>query len=155
MLVVCYGEFMESMQPFVDWKNYKGILTEMVDVADIGGSDEIEAFVETKYYDDGIAFVLFVGDIDQIPSPRYSDGAGSNSPADPSYGFVAGSDYYPEIIIGRFSAENTSHVETMINRTIEYEMDPDPTADWYKKGFISNAKFSRSPYRNKYRFLSS
>ena len=134
MLVVCYGEFMESMQPFVEWKNYKGILTEMVDVADIGGSDEIEAFVETKYYDDGIAFVLFVGDIDQIPSPRYSDGAGSNSPADPSYGFVAGSDYYPEIIIGRFSAENTSHVETMINRTIEYEMDPDPTADWYKKG---------------------
>ncbi len=134
MLVVCYGEFMESMQPFVEWKNYKGIPTEMVDVADIGGSDEIEAFVETKYYDDGIAFVLFVGDIDQIPSPRYSDGAGSNSPADPSYGFVAGSDYYPEIIIGRFSAENTSHVETMINRTIEYEMDPDPTADWYKKG---------------------
>ena len=134
MLVVCYGEFMESMQPFVEWKNYKGIPTEMVDVADIGGSDEIEAFVETKYYDDGIAFVLFVGDIDQIPSPRYSDGAGSNSPADPSYGFVAGSDYYPEIIIGRFSAEDTSHVETMINRTIEYEMDPDPTADWYKKG---------------------
>ena len=134
MLVVSYGEFMQSMEPFVEWKNYKGIPTEMVDVADIGGSDEIEAFVETKYYDDGIAFVLFVGDIDQIPSPLYSDGAGSNSPADPSYGFVAGSDYYPEIIIGRFSAENTSHVETMINRTIEYEMDPDPTADWYKKG---------------------
>ena len=134
MLVVCYGEFMQGMQPFVEWKNYKGIPTEMVDVADIGGSDEIEAFVETKYYDDGIAFVLLVGDIAQIPSPRYSDGAGSNSPADPSYGFVAGSDYYPEIIIGRFSAENTSHVGTMINRTIEYEMDPDPTADWYKKG---------------------
>ena len=134
MLVVCYGEFMQAMQPFVEWKNYKGIPTEMVDVADIGGSDEIEAFVETKYYDDGIAFVLLVGDIAQIPSPRYSDGAGSNSPADPSYGFVAGSDYYPEIIIGRFSAENTSHVETMINRTIEYEMDPDPTADWYRKG---------------------
>lgn len=134
MLVVCYGELMQAMQPFVEWKNYKGIPTEMVDVADIGGSDEIEAFVETKYYDDGIAFVLLVGDIAQIPSPRYSDGAGSNSPADPSYGFVAGSDYYPEIIIGRFSAENTSHVETMINRTIEYEMDPDPTADWYKKG---------------------
>ena len=134
MLIVSYGEFMQSMEPFVEWKNYKGIPTEMVDVADIGDTDEIEAFVETKYYDDGIAFVLLVGDIAQIPSPRYSDGAGSNSPADPSYGFVAGSDYYPEIIIGRFSAENTSHVETMINRTIEYEMDPDPTADWYKKG---------------------
>ena len=134
MLVICYADFMDSMQPFVDWKNYKGIPTEMVDVAEIGGSDEIETFVENKYYENGIAFVLLVGDIDEIPSPRYSDGAGSNSPADPSYGFMAGNDYYPEIIVGRFSAQNTTHVETMVNRTIMYEMNPDPTADWYKKG---------------------
>jgi len=134
MLVICYGDFMESMQPFVDYKNYKGLPTEMVDVAEIGSSDEIEAFVETKYYEDGIAFVLLVGDIDQIPSPRYSEGAGSNSPSDPSYGFMAGDDYYPEMMVGRFSAENTTHVETMVNRTINYEMNPDPTADWYKKG---------------------
>ncbi len=134
MLVICYGDFMESMQPFVDYKNYKGLPTEMVDVAEIGSSDEIEAFVETKYYEDGIAFVLLVGDIDQIPSPRYSEGSGSNSPSDPSYGFMAGDDYYPEMMVGRFSAENTTHVETMVNRTINYEMNPDPTADWYKKG---------------------
>jgi len=134
MLVICYGDFMETMQPFVDYKNYKGLPTEMVDVAEIGGSDEIEAFVETKYYEDGIAFILLVGDIDQIPSPRYSEGAGSNSPSDPSYGFMAGDDYYPEIMVGRFSAENTTHVVTMVNRTINYEMNPDPTVDWYKKG---------------------
>ena len=140
MLVISHGSFIETMQPFVDWKNYKGIPTEMIDVAEIGGSDEIETFVETKYYENGIAFVLLVGDIDQIPSPRYSEGPGSNSPADPSYGFMAGDDYYPEIIIGRFSAETTSHVQTMIDRTIRYEMEPDPTSDWYKKGsgFASN-----------------
>ena len=134
MLIISHGSFLETMQSFVDWKNYKGIPTEMVDVAEIGGSDEIETFVETKYYENGIAFVLLVGDIDQIPSPRYSEGAGENSPADPSYGFMAGDDYYPEIIVGRFSAETTSHVQTMIDRTIMYEMEPDPTSDWYKKG---------------------
>ena len=54
--------------------------------------------------------------------------------------FVAGNDSYPDLIIGRFSAETGNHVETMVNRTIAYEMNPDPQGIWYKKGsgFASN-----------------
>jgi hypothetical protein len=140
MLIISYGDFMDEMQTFVDWKNYKGIPTEMLDIADVGGVDDIAQLVEDQYYENGIAFVLLVGDIDQIETIRRSDGAGSNSPSDNSLTFVAGNDFYPDLIIGRFSAETGEQVETMINRTIEYEMDPDPTADWYKKGsgFASN-----------------
>ena len=140
MLIISYGDFMDEMQTFVDWKNYKGIPTEMVDIADIGDVDDIAQLVEDQYYENGIAFVLLVGDIDQIETIRRSDGAGSNSPSDNSLTFVAGNDFYPDLIIGRFSAETGEQVETMINRTIGYEMDPDPAADWYKKGsgFASN-----------------
>ena len=140
MLIISYGDFMDEMQTFVDWKNYKGIPTEMVDIADIGDVDDMAQLVEDQYYENGIAFVLLVGDIDQIETIRRSDGAGSNSPSDNSLTFVAGNDFYPDLIIGRFSAETGEQVETMINRTIEYEMDPDPAADWYKKGsgFASN-----------------
>ena len=134
MRIISYGGFMEAMQPFVDWKNYKGIPTEMVDVADIGTIDDIDAYIESEYYEDGIAFVLLVGDIAQIESIRRSEGDGSNTPSDNSFTFIAGNDFYPDLIIGRFSAENTTHVETMVNRTMSYEMDPDPTDDWYKKG---------------------
>ena len=81
-----------------------------------------------------------MGDIDQIPSPRFSEGAGTNSPADPYYSFMVGEDYYPDIFVGRFSAEDTTHVTTMVNRTIEYERYPNISGDWYKKGsgFASN-----------------
>jgi hypothetical protein len=140
MLIISYGDFMDEMQTFVDWKNYKGIPTEMLDIEDVGGVDDMAQLVEDQYYENGIAFVLLVGDIDQIETIRRSDGAGSNSPSDNSLTFVAGNDFYPDLIIGRFSAETGEQVETMINRTIEYEMDPDPAADWYKKGsgFASN-----------------
>jgi len=134
MLIISYGDFMDEMQTFVDWKNYKGIPTEMVDIADVGDEDDMAQLIEDQYYENGIAFVLLVGDIDQIETIRRSDGAGSNSPSDNSLTFVAGNDFYPDLIIGRFSAETGEQVETMINRTIEYEMDPDPAADWYKKG---------------------
>ena len=134
LLIICYGPFMETMQPLVDWKNKKGTFTEMVDVADIGDNDAIKSYVEDYYYDYGLTFLLLVGDIDQIPSPRFSEGAGSNSPADPSYGFIVGNDYYPDVFVGRFSAENTTHVETMVNRTLQYERYPDADAEWYKKG---------------------
>ena len=134
MLVVCYSDFMDEMQTFVDWKNYKGIPTQLIDLSEIGGVDEMEQFISDHYYENGTAFVLLVGDIDQIETIRRSDGPGSNSPSDNSLTLVAGDDSYPDLIIGRFSAETGAHVQTMVNRTIEYEMNPDPSADWYKKG---------------------
>ena len=140
MLVISHGEFMDEMQPFVDWKNYKGVPTEMVNISDIGSVDDMEQFISDKYYEDGIAYVLLVGDIAQIETIRRSEGAGNNSPSDNSLTFVSGNDSYPDLIIGRFSAETGSHVETMVNRTIAYEMNPDPEGAWYKKGsgFASN-----------------
>ena len=140
MLVISHGEFMDEMQPFVDWKNYKGVPTEMVNISDIGSVNDMEQIISDKYYEDGIAYVLLVGDIAQIETIRRSEGAGNNSPSDNSLTFVSGNDSYPDLIIGRFSAETGSHVETMVNRTIAYEMNPDPEGIWYKKGsgFASN-----------------
>ncbi len=134
MLIICYGPFIESMQPFIEWKTKRGMQTELVDVADIGDADAIKTYVEEYYYTYGLNFLLLVGDIDQIPSTRFSEGAGSNSPSDTYYGFIPTGDYYPDVFVGRFSAENTEHVSTMVNRTIAYERYPDAEGIWYKEG---------------------
>jgi len=134
LLIISHGDFLDEMQSFVDWKNYKGIPTSIVDVSEIGDVDEMKLYIEDKYYEEGIAYVLLVGDIDQIDAIRRNNGAGSNSPSDNSQTFIAGSDAYPDLMIGRFSAETSSQVQTMINRTISYEMNPDPNGEWYKKG---------------------
>ena len=141
MLIICHAPFIEAMQPFIDWKVKKGIETTLVDVSTIGGADDIKAFVEEYYYNHGINFLLLVGDIDQIPSPRFSEGAGSNSPSDTYYGFIPAEDYYPDVFVGRFSAETEEHVSTMVNRTISYERYPDTEdGSWYVEGagFASN-----------------
>ena len=62
---------------------------------------------------------MLFGDSNQIPTHIVS-GSGS----DPSYGFIEGDDSYSEIIVGRFSANNPSQVETQVRRTLEYEMNP-------------------------------
>ena len=47
---------MDEMQPLVDWKNKKGIPTEIVDVASIGtSSSNIESYVSNYYNDNGQA----------------------------------------------------------------------------------------------------
>lgn len=46
--------------------------------------------------------------------------------------YIVGNDRYPDIMVGRFSAETATHVTTMVNRTIAYEKTPTPNASWYK-----------------------
>ena len=132
MLVICYGSFMEAMQPFVDWKNQMGIQTEMVDIATIGNNAEaIKAYVTDYYNNHGLTFLLLVGDAAQI----VTNTAGSiGGPSDNAYGYILGNDHYPDIIVGRFSAETVDHVNTMVQRTLEYEKSPDISADWFSQG---------------------
>ncbi len=77
-----------------------------------------------------ILYVQLVGDWADIKSDTLNDG----SPMDPMLGRVVGSDYYPDIIIGRFSANDASHVATQVDKAVRYEKSPDPDGSWYSVG---------------------
>lgn len=132
MLIIVYDAFWDSMIPFVNWKNMKGIPTEMVKVSEIGNANAIKLYIEQYYNDNGCTFVLLVGDAAQVPSlytSPYTYGA-----SDPSYSYIVGNDNYQDLFVGRFSAENTDHVDTQVERSIEYERDPQTDGEWYHKG---------------------
>ena len=136
MLIISYGDFMDEMQPLVDWKNLKGIPTEMVNVSTIGSNATSITNYVADYYDaNGLTFLLLVGDIAQIPSPSVSGSA-----SDISYGCISGNDFYQEVIVGRISASNPSQVSTQVERSIEYERYPQITGDWHDNalGIASN-----------------
>ena len=136
MLIISDGNFMAEMQPLVDWKNLKGIPTEMVNVSSIGSSSSlISSFVADYYNDNGLTFLLLVGDIAQIPSPIVSGSA-----SDMSYGCISGNDFYAEVIVGRISGSTPSHISTQVERSIEYERYPQSSAEWYDNalGVASN-----------------
>jgi agmatine/peptidylarginine deiminase len=134
MIVICYGSFMTNIQPYVDWKIQKGINTELHNVSDIGTTaTDIMNFIQSEYDENnGLTFVQLVGDDDEIPYFTHSCLQG-NDAADPKYSLLEGSDNYPEIFIGRFSAETTSQVDTQVERSIEYERDIN-SGSWLHKG---------------------
>jgi len=132
--------FESYFEPLRNWRTKKGIPTEMVTVSDAGGSaNAIKSYIESYYNANGLTFVLLVGDIDQVPSIILSGSA-----SDPSYSFIVGSDHYPDLFVGRFSANNLNELETQIERSIEYEKYPQIGADWYQKGTgIGSDRLSR------------
>ena len=129
MLVICYGAFMSAMQPYVDWKTESGISVDIVDVATVGNtSSQIKQYISNYYNQNGLTFVLLVGDAPQVP-PGYIGGNASDN----YYTYVAGNDHYPDLLIGRFSAETVDHVNTMVERTLNYEKTPPSDTAWYTK----------------------
>lgn len=131
MLIICFDSFAPDMQPFVTWKNKKGIKTELV-LKSVAGTTAaaIKTYI-TNYLvtNPTLKYVLLVGDAAEIPSPVTVYGDSDNS-----YGYISGSDSYPELFVGRFSASTNTHVQIMVNRTVNYEQTPQASATWYKKG---------------------
>ena len=131
MLVICYDAFATDMQPFVRWKNQKGIPCELVLKSAVGSlAADVENFV-TSYYASHptLKYVLLVGDNAQIPASSTSYGHSDNS-----LGYLVGTDSYPEVFVGRFSAQTNTHVQIMVNRAIKYEKTPQAGAAWYAHG---------------------
>jgi PKD repeat protein len=123
MLIVCFDAYVSAMQPFVDWKNDEGIPTTMVSVTTAGSTAAaIKTYVTNYYNTNGLTFLLLVGDVAQCPTFTVAGGG-----SDPTYGYISGADHYQEILVGRFSAENTTHVTTQVNRSISYERNPQLT----------------------------
>lgn len=127
MLVISYGDFMDEMEPFIEWKRMTGIPIEMVDVATVGNSTQIKAYVDNYYNTYGLTFLLLVGDAEQVPTHAY----GGVSASDNSYGFISGDDSYAEVFVGRFSAETPAQVTTQVERVIHYEKNPLTSTDWF------------------------
>lgn len=130
MLIICYPDFIDEMGPFVEWKRMTGIHTELVDVSTIGDAEEIKTFVETYYYDNGLTFLLLVGDAAQVPTHPHNGVTASDN----SYGYITGDDSYPELFVGRFSAETPEQVTTQVTRVIHYEKTPLTDTDWFTYG---------------------
>jgi gingipain R len=116
MLIISHGPFMAAMQPFVDWKSSQGIQTTIVDVATIGNSySAIKSYIQGVYAGGNLSYVLLVGDLAEVATGSYAGGE-----SDPAYSTLT-ADWYPDILVGRFSASAVAHVQTQVERSIEYE----------------------------------
>ncbi|MCD4829998.1 MAG: hypothetical protein K8R90_11265 [Candidatus Cloacimonetes bacterium] len=130
MVVICHDDWTDEIAPWVDWKRRRGIETDVWPVSQVGSAiTDIQTFIQAQYdQGDGLTFVQLVGDAQQIPPYSFS-----NHASDPSYALVAGADSYPDIFIGRFSAQFDYQVVTQVERSIHYERDL-AAATWLADG---------------------
>ncbi|MDZ4121652.1 MAG: C25 family cysteine peptidase, partial [Candidatus Cloacimonadaceae bacterium] len=129
LLVICHSSFMTDILPYVNWKKQRGIETELINFSTIGTTAaQLQTYIQNRYNaDNSITYIQLVGDAPQIPS--LSSGGGG---ADPIFALVAGGDNYPDIFVGRFSAETSAQVTAQINKAIVYERDLDATDTWLR-----------------------
>jgi len=137
ILAIKHSMFDTVMQPWVDWKRQNGYRVDVVDVTVAGPTaNQIKTYIQNQYdLNDGLMFVQIFGDAPQVPS--LSSGGGGS---DPSYALLAGADNYPDIYVGRFSAQNEAEMQTQVQRTVYYERDIQAGSDWIQRamGIASN-----------------
>lgn len=131
MLVICPEQYMEAMQPFVDWKNMSGRPTTMVSVAQAGGNNanNIKTYIQDLYENKNLEFILLVGDYADITPHSMNGGCSDNWLA-----MLEGNDYYLEAFVGRFSVESVKDVETHVNKVLYYERDMNADVTWVDHG---------------------
>jgi len=131
-VIVADPMFHDQLQPYIEWKTQKGftVIEAYTDDAAVGNSTtSIKNYLQGLYdagttADPAPSFVLFVGDVAQVPA--WSGNAGWHV-TDLYYVEYTG-DYFPEIYWGRWSATSTSELQPQIDKTLQYEQYtmPDP-----------------------------
>ena len=144
ILIIAPEDFMSAMQPYADWKIRNGFNTEIVSVAAAGSNaNTIKSYISDYYSEHNLAFVIIVGDNAQFPTPTVTGNKSDNY-----FTELVGNDSYPDIILGKISAETVAQVETQVQRFIEYEQNPSDTS--YLTSFLGIASNQGPGDNNEY-----
>ena len=133
ILVIYTSRDQEAIQPYITWKKEMGYNVEEELVAT---GTNVVSLIQQKYNaNPNILYVQLVGDWADVKTNTVS-----GEPADPKAGCVVGTDNLPEIAVGRFSCNNVSQLTVQVNKTINYEKNPDMTDSWRSSalGIASN-----------------
>ena len=125
ILVITTDRDVVAIQPYIDWKTEKGYY---VDLEVVAAGTIVNSLVQDAYdANNDLLYVLLVGDWADIKCNTLSSGA----PMDPQVGCVVGTDQYPDITVGRFSANSPADVTVQVNKVIQYEKLPEAGGTWY------------------------
>jgi len=136
MLIISPSEYFNELAPFIEWKKQSGREVVLVDIADIGNNQSnIYNYVRTYYQQNSdFLYLLLVGDHNKVAAYDAGSTGGWMSEtkwSDAKYGLISNSnDWYPDIYVGRFSPSNLTDLNTIVQRNLEYETNPD-TSDYY------------------------
>jgi hypothetical protein len=161
-LVLCImpDEFAASFQVYADWKRQSGTDVHLTKFTQIAGNpmnpDVMKAYIAEAYHTWEIppTYVLIVGDDGVFPKkivtyPDYS------FPNEDFFVEIDGNDFFPEMMIGRFTNQGDYRMQVMIHKFLLYEKTPNTVSTaWFKKGTVCSNNAYQSQIDTK-RFAAS
>jgi hypothetical protein len=150
-LVIVRDAYIASIADLVRWKNRRGIETIVVPLSQIGTSptaDDIKAYIQNAYdtWETPPDYVLFVGDTMASGAPIpcfYVQGTTVQDATDHPYAELDGSDYLPDVLVGRMSVGSTTEAIVASLKVLSYERDCDAgNSSWYTKALAVAGNYS-------------
>jgi subtilisin-like proprotein convertase family protein len=126
-LIIAHDSLLAAVQPLAEWKQKKGLTVEIVPMSTIGTtSAELKSFLQTRYDSDpDMTYVLFVGDHPMVPSESLS-----GMVSDLYYSCLDGTDYFPDIVLGRIAVQSEADCINVIDKILTFDRDVVPGA-WH------------------------
>jgi hypothetical protein len=139
--IIVGDEYYNALAPLVDWDTRKGYRTMVVKTSDIpGGVDtsNIRQYIKSQYESENPPdFVLLVGDVDVVPA-YYTTTAPNYPVTDLYYSTMAGTDFVPDLLVGRISVADTTQLRNYIIKYLGYQKGT-WTSDhsWMRRAFFT------------------
>ncbi|MDI6700608.1 MAG: C25 family cysteine peptidase [bacterium] len=137
-LFVVNSNMKPYIDDFVDLKKKEGYYTEILLIDTVGSTEEeIKNGIQNVYNNTTVPleYVLLVGDVNIIPN--YVGTETDYPPTDLYYSTLEGSDFLPDVGIGRFPVQDTVYLKNIVSKNITYQYSLfSNTNGWTKKGYF-------------------
>lgn len=140
----------EYLLSYMDWKSREGFMPLMVPLSEIGETPEdIKNYLNQAYHTWPVPpeYVLLVGDPEILPAHTYPDpgGCGGTYVSDNYYATVDGEDNIADLFVGRFSVLTSIQLNTVIEKSLKIDRDPDLSDPNYFKRAVFMAGDAYEP----------
>ncbi len=139
ILYICGGSSISHpyVLDLIDWRQRQGYIVYAVSTSETGSTtSSISSYLEDAYndWDNPPEIVGLIGDVGgsyNISTYTIQGGAGDNE-----YAYIEGNDFLPEIFVGRISANSSSDLSNIINKTLVYEQGTAQSDAWFERAAL-------------------
>jgi len=133
-----------AIEPLVGWRQRQGYNVITADFSQTGSTNtSIKNYLQNQYNSLQIPleFVTLVGDASgAVAVPSWREGlSGYNGEGDHEYTRLEGNDVLADVHLGRISVNSTAQLNTVIDKIVDYEMDPHMSNDieWFRRAGLT------------------
>jgi hypothetical protein len=155
MLCIMPDTYVATFQAYADWKRQSGTDIHITKFSDIGANANnpvtIKDHIADAYHnwENPPTYVLLVGDDGVFPKKTLTYQTWSFANED-YFVEIDGNDYFPEMMIGRFTNSNDYSLQTLTSKAMRYEKNPyTANTSWFKKAICCSNNLYASQVKTK------